>query len=157
MPEKVIEMNKTPNNEHLDTDILQCKVDISRELNTIPLQNDTAANNPETQNNTAKTNTEEIPVNEPDSPKPTTSREETAEQLKTPEIPKFDLAEEMMAEHRRITAIKRKAPGKTKVERLKPKVQPAEYITKRPTPSLSGQDKIIAEIVAKDIERLCQG
>lgn len=150
-------MNKTPKNEHLDIDILRCKVDISRELNTIPLQNDTPANNPETQNNTAKTNTEETPVNKPAPPKPATSREETVEKLKTPEIPRFDLSEEMMAEHRRITAIKRKAPGKTRVERLKPKVQPAEYITKRPIPPLSEQDKIIAEIVAKDIEKLCQG
>ncbi len=70
------------------------------------------------------------------------------------EIPKFDLAEEIMAEQRRITAIRRKAPGKkTEAQRPQPQAQPVGYTTEKP---LSEQEKIIAEIVARDIEKLCR-
>jgi len=75
----------------------------------------------------------------------------------TSEIPKFDLAEQIMAEHRTITAIKRKGPGK-KGKRLK-KLHPAESIARNvmPGPVVSGPEQIIAEIVARDIENLCIG
>jgi hypothetical protein len=73
-------------------------------------------------------------------------------------IPSFDLAEEIMAEQRKITAIRRKAPGqKTEAQRSEPQAQPADYTIEQPTPTLSVQEKIIAEIVARDIERLCRG
>lgn len=43
------------------------------------------------------------------------------------EIPTFDLAEQIMAEHRKVTAVKRKGPGKMAIP---PKKQhPAESIT----------------------------
>ena len=118
-------------------------------------------------------------------------------------IPKFDLAEEIMAEQRKITAIRRKAPPKTGPVRdpkdLGPRdkgsngvgmieagvagpdkktelslaqgqeaeldstilqknhkmgAQPIGY-TVQPPPTLAEQEQIIAEIVARDIERLC--
>jgi hypothetical protein len=73
-------------------------------------------------------------------------------------IPSFDLAEEIMAEQRKITAIRRKAPGqKTEAQRLKPETQIVDHIIEQPKPLLSEQEKIIAEIVARDIERLCRG
>ena len=74
------------------------------------------------------------------------------------EIPKFDLAEEIMAEQRKVTSVKRKAPG------LKPEVQCENIIIKQQfqessviqvnTPYL--RDNVIAEIVARDISIWCR-
>jgi len=73
------------------------------------------------------------------------------------EIPTFDLAEQIMAEHRKMTAIKRKGPNKKAKPRQKQ--HPAESITRNVVPGqvLSGLEQVIAEIVAKDIENLCMG
>jgi len=81
----------------------------------------------------------------------------TTEQQKS-EIPRFDLAEDIMAEHRRITAIRRKAPGQ--IDEAQKQVREAEsavYTTEKPSPALSEQEEIIVDIVARDIERLCMG
>ena len=148
-------MSKTINNQQLDSDILQCRADILRARNTLPLRN-----NAEPQNNTAAKIKKEIPVKEiPPLPKSEMSRKkETATPKESPEIPSFDLAEEIMAEQRKITSIRRKAPGqKDNIQRLKPKPQPVNHITKQPIPLLSEQDKVIADIVARDIEKLCKG
>jgi len=74
---------------------------------------------------------------------------------RTNKIPKFDLAEEIMAEQRKITAAKRKGPGaKNNVEQL---TDTTDDTARRPMPKSPGQKKIIAEIVTRDIERLCSG
>ena len=97
------------------------------------------------------------------------------------EIPKFDLAEQIMAEQRKITAIRRKAPGKPQqlpslgpaVTRVQAqdgaagkKIEPANqqsqaesigYTIQPPPLTLSEQGRIIAEIVARDIEKLRRG
>jgi len=96
------------------------------------------------------------------------------------EIPRFDLSEQIMAEQRKITAIRRKAPGKpqrlpslapavtrvqaqdgaagkkTKAPDHQPQAQSTGYTIKQPPPTLSEQEQIIAEIVARDIEKLCR-
>jgi len=98
----------------------------------------------------------------------------------TSEIPKFDLAEQILAEQRKITAIRRKAPGKpqrlpspapavTRVQAQdgaagkkpkapdwQPQVQSTDYAIKQPPSILSEQEQIVAEIVARDIEKLCR-
>jgi len=71
------------------------------------------------------------------------------------EIPKFDLAKQIMAEHRKITAVKRKGPAKK--ARPPKKLHPAELIARKPRPILLGPEQVIAEIVARDIENLCIG
>jgi hypothetical protein len=75
----------------------------------------------------------------------------------TNDIPKFDLAEQIMAEHRKNTAIRRKGPAK----KAKPhkKLHPVEIIVRnvKPGPFVSGPEQVIAEIVARDIENLCIG
>ena len=75
----------------------------------------------------------------------------------TGEIPKFDLAEQIMAEHRKITAIRRKGPAKKAKTPKKP--HPAESIARniKTRPIVSEPGRIIAEIVARDIENLCIG
>jgi hypothetical protein len=94
------------------------------------------------------------------------------------EIPKFDLAEQILAEQRKITAIRRKAPGKSqrlpslapavtrvqaqdgaagkkpKAPDRQPQAQSTDYAIKQPPSILSEQEQIIAEIVARDIEKL---
>jgi len=86
---------------------------------------------------------------------PPTIREDAMQE--TNEIPKFDLSEQIMAEQRKITAIKRKGPGK--MARPPKKQHPAESIARNvmPGPILSGPGQIITEIVARDIEKLCAG
>jgi hypothetical protein len=164
-------VNKTGSNEKFDNDILRCKADILRSRNIVPPHDNAAAKNPESQsgpdapeisaqnNNPMPIPIEEIPAEDAALlPRPADSDNKKEEPAETPDIPSFDLAEQIMAEQRRITAIKRKAPGgKPEVQRLKPEVQPVEHIIKEPKPALSAQDKVIAEIVAKDIERLCRG
>jgi hypothetical protein len=77
---------------------------------------------------------------------------------KTSEIPKFNLAEKIMAEHRKITAIRRKAPGEKDVDqKLELEAEPAKDTASQSKPQLSEQRQIIAEIVARDIEMLCRG
>ena len=70
------------------------------------------------------------------------------------EIPRFDLAEEIMAEQRKISAIRRKAPGKTIETQKEERVG---YTIGQPIPAQPYQQQVIAEIVARDIERLCRG
>ena len=75
---------------------------------------------------------------------------------KPTEIPKFDLAEQILAEQRKLSAVRRIGPGKkTKVpipEQVEPFIRPIEE------PLIgSEQEKIIAEIVARDIENLLKG
>ncbi|MDT8300109.1 MAG: hypothetical protein RQ760_01415 [Sedimentisphaerales bacterium] len=84
--------------------------------------------------------------------------ESADEVLNTSEIPKFDLAEQIMAEQRKVTAIRRKAPGKkTKAPDLQPRLQSAGCAVRRPARTLPGKELIIAEIVARDIEKLYRG
>lgn len=79
------------------------------------------------------------------------------------DIPRFDLAEDIMSEHRRLTAGRRKGPGGP---------APAEVPLSAPLPAArkpflsrygfsegfnAAGDPVIADIVAKDIERLCRG
>ena len=87
--------------------------------------------------------------------KPPTVREDAMQE--TNDIPKFDLAEQIMAEHRKITAVRRKGPAK-KANPPK-KLHPAEFINRSVKPRLivSEPGQIIAEIVARDIEKLCMG
>ena len=73
------------------------------------------------------------------------------------DIPEFDLAKQIMAEHRKITAVKRQGPAKK--AKLPPKQHPAELIARnvKPKSIVSGPEQVIAEIVARDIENLCIG
>jgi len=121
-----------------DYDILRCRADILRARDIIP--------------------SEPPPPKEPSRPSAETMNKK--EPLKVSQqqtnVPKFDLAEEIMAEQRKITAIKRKAPDK-KMELDQPQIQPVGYAIEQLGQTLAEQDQIIAEIVARDIERLCRG
>ncbi len=94
-------------------------------------------------------------------PRPSTSRanpipiKEIPAKKPAVEIPKFNLAKEIMVEQRKTTATRRKGPGgKTKVEKVKPQSKPVSYAVGQLMLSSPEQNCIIAEIVARDIERL---
>ena len=75
---------------------------------------------------------------------------------KTTEIPKFDLAEQILAEQRKLSSVKRRGPGgKAKA----PVPQTAEPSTRPVEQSLmcAEQEQVIAEIVARDIHNLLKG
>jgi len=71
------------------------------------------------------------------------------------QIPKFDLAENIMAEQRKVAAERRKAPGvKAVPQPQERKVLSTAYNIEGERVSLLEEDRIIAEIVARDIARL---
>lgn len=79
------------------------------------------------------------------------------EQAKS-EVPRFDLAEKIMAEQRRITTVRRKGPGQIEEAQEQERgASPGGGIKEQVPIALSGEEQIISEIVARDIERLCRG
>jgi hypothetical protein len=79
------------------------------------------------------------------------------------DIPRFDLADDIMSEHRRLTAGRRKGPGSPVIPVSQPPAKPITPPVLRPVMSRYGfsngfhasSDPIIADIVAKDIEQFC--
>ncbi|MHC4169385.1 MAG: hypothetical protein ACYSWQ_20755 [Planctomycetota bacterium] len=70
-------------------------------------------------------------------------------------IPKFDLAEQIMSEHRKNASVKRKGPAKTvRSPKRELKVDPVGRAAEQHLMPV-GQEQVIADIVARDIERLC--
>jgi hypothetical protein len=74
------------------------------------------------------------------------------------EIPKFDLAEQIMAEQRKVAAMRRKGPGR-KTNAVKREIPGPVIPVCAPEPVIvsSQAEQIIAEIVARDIRQLCGG
>jgi hypothetical protein len=77
-------------------------------------------------------------------------------------IPTLDLGEKILAEQRRMTARKRKAPGSASSAE-KPITRPpvvamrAERAVEPLAQDVAELQQLVAEIVARDIERLCTG
>jgi len=79
-----------------------------------------------------------------------------------PLVPEFNLERQMMALHRRATAAKRRGPGQHKQAEVKPApvvqvARPEQTHTAWPTFSVPRYNAVIADIVAKDLARLCSG
>ena len=74
------------------------------------------------------------------------------------DVPKFDLAEEIMAEHRKIASVKRKSPNQ-KIEPLRPidKSKGQTDTDSSPISETIEEKQAIRDIVARDIERLSRG
>lgn len=74
------------------------------------------------------------------------------------EIPTYDLAENILAEQRRAAGKRRRAPGRTEDEPVA-SIQGAGVRVSVPelaSPDLLELQRIVGEIVARDIERLCR-
>ena len=70
-------------------------------------------------------------------------------------VPKFDLAEQIMAEQRKSVSEMRKGPaGRIRDPKQPGRGEPISHAIKSHGMSL-GPEQVIAEIVARDIERLC--
>ncbi len=153
-------MNNADSNEQFDADNVQGKADVLRARDVIPgspKRDEGRLGTPVPYGNIARQEpVSQEPVKNMPIPPAEVKRSLGTEQQKS-EIPKFNLADEIMAEHRRITAIRRKAPGE-KGEAQKPEREDesAGNIIRQPSPALSEQEQIISEIVARDIERLCR-
>jgi hypothetical protein len=171
-------VGKDKSSEQTDADILQCKADILRARDVMPPYDRKVRESTDSQHTDKNANRSAAVVETPTANPPEVCEDtapiliEAAEHKAAEpptvtavnqkpavdnqhEIPKFDLAEEIMAEQRRITAIRRKAPGqKTEAQRSEPQAQPVGYPIEQP---LSEQEKIIAEIVERDIDKLCHG
>ncbi len=169
-------MSMADSNEQTDADILQCKADILRARDIIPSDKKQTDQEPISESDEKATLPSaaagETSVEERKKPVGGIIPEAQAEQIKPVkdiatepadagrekmQIPKFDLAEEIMAEQRKITSIKRKAPGKkVEAQSQKPEVELIGYTIGRGQKSIKGQEQIVAEIVTRDIERLCK-
>lgn len=143
-------MSKAENSEQIDADILESKENILRMRDIIPGGRPAKKTQQEMksqisgQETISETDTSETPS-------------ENQSQGKA-EIPSFNLAEDIMAEHRKFTSIRRRAPDKkAEVQIQKPKVKQTGYAVKQPAWELSKKEQIIAEIVARDIEKLRRG
>ncbi len=75
------------------------------------------------------------------------------------DIPKYDLAENILAEQRRVAARRRRRTPSQPQEELpaQPELRSAEPIpADLPSEDLPELQRVVAEIVARDIERLCR-
>jgi len=164
--------DKPRKNKEIEADILKCKADILRASDIIPPFGEIPEkkqNSQKLQENTKNpSDPAKLPVDEQKSPqnpdfipikevqpskKPHLSLENT--EKPTPQIPTFDLANEIMAEQRKITAVKRVGPGKkTALRGQKPQLDSPDLVEQRPIASPAEKDQVIAEIVARDIQRL---
>jgi hypothetical protein len=83
------------------------------------------------------------------------------------DIPRFDLAEDIMSEHRRMTSGRRKGPAGPAIPDSQLPSRPVAPPVPMPRPLSSrygfsngfnpASDPVIADIVARDIEGLCRG
>ena len=140
-------MNEDDKNEELDGDILECKGDILRARDIMP-----PYNTEKSRDNKDKEGGKEAEAGKLNNAKPL---EIKGIGQRRSEIPRFDLAEEIMAEQRKITAIKRKSPEKKMESEARPAVESFRYALEPQRLTSTGERGIIAEIVARDIKRLC--
>ena len=175
-------MNGHENSEHIDADILECKEDILRARDVIPPFDKPKGRVKETQRKErrgelshsvsgeerralADTKAFSIEAGDTRSGSPLTldktpENKEKQDKGKS-DIPRFDLADDLMAAHRKAAAGRRRAPSeKTKQPpQVQKQPQPAEAknIEKPPDSQQAEEDRIIAQIVAADIEKLYRG
>jgi hypothetical protein len=91
-------------------------------------------------------------------------RPKAAAQRPSSDIPKFDLADEIMAQQRKITGTKRKRRSAAVSRRSKnaepvrrQQVEPTGHTIEQQGDVPFDQEQIIADIVARDIKRMLQG
>lgn len=148
---------KDSDGQQIDADTQQRRADVLRARDIIPPYDKEPHRNAKSQDDdkptqSAKTDLKKTKTAEPD--------EKPAKPAQTPngkaEIPGFDLGKEIMAEQRKITAFRRKSPGRVAASQEKQtQIQPLGYAVEQPTSVYPQQEQIISEIVARDIQRLC--
>ena len=161
-------MSKAKDNGQTEDDILRCKEDILRLRRTNSAGEETTS-----ENAAPKQPTEEstVPSSRTDKHEPptkdkaqarteqTSDEEQVAKPVNAPqkpsEIPRFDLAQQILAEQRRITAVRRKAPGKAnQTEQPSPPRTVTAQNTSEPSVAQPEPPQIIKQIVATAIDRM---
>jgi hypothetical protein len=129
----------------LDDDILEGKKDVLRAKDIIP-----AAPIAEQEDSPAlpATVSEETTDKDVD--------EKTTLEKKDTGVLQFNLAEKIMTEQRKISAIRRKAPTQKDEPHKKVKPRSKRYIFNQTTLTTDEENKLIAQIVARDIKKLCR-
>jgi len=155
-------VSKAENHEKIDLDILQCKADILRARDIVPQskkkpQGEILLEKTDGKASAPGSVTEASAEKEkPDGLNKSRAgaglKEGTRELQQEGPIPSFDLGEEIMAEQRKVSAVRRKAPSKK--NETEKQDEAFEY-TNEQSGLESESTPIIAEIVARDIERLC--
>ncbi|MHC4458032.1 MAG: hypothetical protein ACYS0I_13290 [Planctomycetota bacterium] len=159
-------MNEAKSNEQINAEIQQSKADFLRASDIMPpykkgknqavKQQEASEKTTQPTDSAQETPAQQAASSQDNITKAQNKAEDTGE--RQAEIPKFDLAEEIMAEQRKITAIKRKGPGKKiEAQGQERHVEPAGYAIEPPRSASPEQEKIISEIVARDIEKLLRG
>ena len=157
-------MSDTEKDKPVDDDILECKSDVLRARDIIPGGTGGKKSNERPESHEAEKDTEKAGA-------------ESAGSKTEGDVPRFDLAEQIMAEQRKIASVRRQGPGR-KGEANPPAIKdapPADMrspATVKQPPGATGDerrigaehpekaaelDRVISEIVARDIERLCRG
>ncbi len=143
----MVNENDKNKQQQTDEDILQGKEDVLRARDIIP-------DSPQSENQPYLEKKSEHYKESEDLEKSVIDAEDNKAKAN---IPQFDLAEEIMARHRKITAVKRKGPGqkeKAIVTKSEDKLKHrAIYQSMEKTPE---EERLIAEIVARDIQKLCR-
>ena len=146
-------MDKSQNNEQLDNDILECKADILRAKDIIPPfgKKRDPKPNPKDQNTAYE-------VIEKHKEKVTQIRTDSKKtQPQQNQVPKFDLAKEIMVEQRKVSSRNRKGPGKdVKPQQPKARLHSSSYAIRQPEAISKGHGRVITDIVARDIKKLCR-
>jgi len=82
--------------------------------------------------------------------------DETGEKTSRAEIPKFNLAEQIMAEQRKVVSLKRRAPAEQSGSvNDRVSAEPVKRTAEKTAVARDDSDSVIAEIVARDIAALC--
>ena len=164
-------MDTADKNEHIDDDILQSRADVLRASGMTPADEEQAQPEGGSEDAARPADAVERPAeNEasanaggaPIQAEPAGSAEEGTElrgaAAEKREIPRFDLSEDIMAEQRRITAVRRKGPGETKgPQNADFGADEASESLGKVAPAQPEEDESIADLVARDIERLLRG
>ena len=147
----------------IDEDILRCRANILRARDIIPpfgpeKQESDQKAVPEIEQPETVVN-EEIKPSEPPKKAPIEIRsipefEEILSDSAGQDIPQFNLGEEILSEQRKVSSSKRRAPGtEPQAQKQESAALPAMPVSPpAPAPPASPQQRIIAEIIARDIE-----
>ena len=161
-------MSKAKDNGQTEDDILRCKEDILRLRRTNSAGEETTSENAAPKQPTEKSTVPSSRADEHEPPtkdkaqartEQTSDKEQVAKPVnasqKPAQIPRFDLAQQILAEQRRITAVRRKAPGRASQAEQH---SPDRTVTGKSTRELSvaqpEPQQIIKQILANDIDRM---
>ncbi|MHC4265560.1 MAG: hypothetical protein ACYSUK_06465 [Planctomycetota bacterium] len=126
---------------HLDEDILEGKEDVLRAKDIIPVS-------PVPQQDDNPPLSPNISQETPD--------KKTSPQKEDTQVPRLDLDEKIMTRQRKISSVRRKAPAQDDEQKKNILPRSKQYILNQPNLTTAEENRLIAQIVARDIKKLCR-